>query len=56
MKKKIFKSRRISVIQLMNEIEELEPKNIIDYIFKGSGLHQWLSKNILPEKPFSGQL
>ncbi len=33
--------------QIMKEIEELEPRNIIDYIFKGSGLNQWARKHKL---------
>lgn len=45
-KKKIFKKRTISIRQMLKEIEELEPKNLIDYIFRGSGINQWLRKNL----------
>jgi hypothetical protein len=41
---------KITPRQLMKEIKELEPKNIIDYIFKGSGLYQWGIKNKLISK------
>jgi len=30
---------------MMQEIEELEPKNILEYIFKGSGLNQYCRKH-----------
>ena len=36
-----------TVEQVIREIEELEPKNIIDYIYKGSGFNQWVIKHKL---------
>lgn len=50
MKKRLFKkesiSRYISPNQLFKEIQELEPKNAIDFILKGSGINQWLKINL----------
>ena len=31
--------------EMMDELKELEPKNFIDYIFKGSALNQYLKKH-----------
>ena len=39
------KGRKISVKQFMKELEELEPKNMVDYIFRGSALNQWRKKH-----------
>lgn len=39
-----MKKRKISVKQFMKELDELEPKNIIDYIFRGSALNQWIAR------------
>lgn len=37
--------RKTTIKQMMKEVEELEPKSIVDYIFKGSGLSQWMKIN-----------
>lgn len=36
--------RKISGIQFMKELEELEPKNLVDYVFRGSALNQWMKR------------
>lgn len=38
--------RKITIKQFMKEVENLEPKNVVDYIFRGSGLNQWRKKYI----------
>lgn len=35
--------KRITIKELMKEIDKREPTNIIDYIFRGSGLTQVLN-------------
>ena len=40
------KIKKITVGRIIKEIDELEPKNIIDYIFKGSGFNQWARKHL----------
>lgn len=40
-----MKKRKTSARKLMKELEELEPKNLIDYVFRGSALNQWMRKN-----------
>lgn len=49
---RIFKSGKnkpldemFTASQIINEIEELEPRNLIDYIFRGSGLSQWARRH-----------
>ncbi len=42
--KSLEKNSAITLKQLIKELEELEPKNIVEYIFKGSALNQWISK------------
>ena len=48
--KKINMKQDITIKQFIKELEELEPKNIIDYIFKGSALNQWMRKNKICQK------
>ena len=31
-----------TIRQFIKDVEKLEPKNIVEYIFKGSGLNQYL--------------
>lgn len=38
-------AKKISPKQLKKDVDALEPKNIIDYIFQGSGLNRWLREN-----------
>ena len=38
----------MTVRQVMKEIEELEPRNIVDYIFRGSGLTRFMKKHNMP--------
>jgi len=42
--------KKMSIKQMMKEIEELEPKNVIDYIFKGSGFNQFIKRHKLEGK------
>lgn len=35
---------KITIKKFLKELERLEPKNIVDYIFKGSALTQWIKK------------
>jgi hypothetical protein len=44
--KKELIDRNISVKQLMKEVQELEPKNIREYLYFGSGISQWIRLNI----------
>lgn len=48
--KTIFKKeligRNISIKQLMKEVEELEPKNIREWMYFGSGINQWITLNL----------
>ncbi len=37
--------------EIIKDIEKLEPKNIIDYIFRGSGLNQYVKKTGKKKKP-----
>lgn len=43
--KKKEKKFTTTMKEMMKELEELEPKNIVDYIFQGSALHQYMKKH-----------
>ncbi len=37
--------------QILKEIEDLEPTNMTDYIFRGSGVVQWMKLNGFDDTP-----